>query len=78
MENTDINVDLLTGSLAPKNKKIAREKLASGETNLIIGTHALLTKDTEFKSLALAITDEQHRFGVGQRSTLLSKEITHT
>ena len=73
LENTDINVDLLTGSLAPKNKKIAREKLASGETNLIIGTHALLTKDTEFKSLALAITDEQHRFGVGQRSTLLSK-----
>ena len=73
LENTDINVDLLTGSLTPKNKKIAREKLASGETNLIIGTHALLTKDTEFKSLALAITDEQHRFGVGQRSTLLSK-----
>lgn len=73
LENTDINVDLLTGSLTPKNKKIAREKLALGETNLIIGTHALLTKDTEFKSLALAITDEQHRFGVGQRSTLLSK-----
>ena len=73
LKNTDINVDLLTGSLTPKNKKLAREKLASGETNLIIGTHALLTKDTEFKSLALAITDEQHRFGVGQRSTLLSK-----
>ena len=73
LENTDIKVDILTGSLTPKNKKLAREKLASGETNLIIGTHALLTKDTEFKSLALAITDEQHRFGVGQRSTLLSK-----
>ena len=73
LENTDIKVDILTGSLTPKNKKIAREKLSSGETNLVIGTHALLTKDTEFKSLALAITDEQHRFGVGQRSTLLSK-----
>lgn len=73
LENTDVKVDLLTGSLSSKNKKEVREKLKSGETNLVIGTHALLTSDTEFKSLALAITDEQHRFGVGQRSTLLSK-----
>lgn len=72
-ENTDVKVDLLTGSLTAKNKKEVREKLKSGEANLVIGTHALLTEDTEFKSLALAITDEQHRFGVGQRSTLLSK-----
>ena len=59
--------------MTPKNKKLVREQLASGEIQMIIGTHALLTKDTTFKNLALAVTDEQHRFGVSQRSALLSK-----
>ncbi|MBQ9673124.1 MAG: ATP-dependent DNA helicase RecG [Ruminococcus sp.] len=70
---TGITVELLTGSLTAKNKKQVRTRLASGETDIVIGTHALLTEDTEFKNLALAITDEQHRFGVSQRSALLSK-----
>lgn len=72
-EGTDIRVELLTGSITSKNKNIIRQKLIDGEIDLIIGTHALLTQDTKFKDLALAITDEQHRFGVGQRSQLLSK-----
>ena len=73
LQGTGIRVEILTGSLTPKNKKLLRERLKNGEIDLVIGTHALLTKDTEFKSLALAITDEQHRFGVGQRAALLSK-----
>lgn len=73
LQGTGIRVELLTGSLTPKNKKLVRERLKNGEIDLIIGTHALLTQDTEFKCLALAITDEQHRFGVNQRSVLLSK-----
>lgn len=73
LKDTGIRVELLTGSLTPKNKRLIRENLQSGEIDLVIGTHALLTDDTEFKNLALAITDEQHRFGVSQRATLLSK-----
>lgn len=73
LEGTGIKVGLLTGSMTPKNKKTVREQLARGEIQLIIGTHALLTKDTCFKNLALAVTDEQHRFGVSQRSELLLK-----
>lgn len=72
-ENTDIKVGLLTGSLKESEKKKVRQKLADGEINLIIGTHALITDKTEFKNLGLAVTDEQHRFGVAQRSKLLGK-----
>lgn len=72
-ENTDIKVGLLTGSLKESEKKKVRQKLADGEINLIIGTHALITDKTEFKNLGLAVTDEQHRFGVAQRSKLLVK-----
>lgn len=72
-ENQGITVDILTGSLTPAQKKKARERLVLGETDLIIGTHALITDKTEFKNLGVAITDEQHRFGVAQRAKLLSK-----
>lgn len=72
-ENTDIKVGFLTGSLKESEKKKVRQKLADGEINLIIGTHALITDKTEFKNLGLAVTDEQHRFGVAQRSKLLGK-----
>ncbi len=72
-ENTDITVALLTGSTPANEKRRVKSSLASGETDLIIGTHALIQKDVEFNNLALAITDEQHRFGVNQRSTLSSK-----
>ena len=70
---TGARVELLTGAMKEREKKRVREGLASGEIDLVIGTHALITDKTEFKSLALAVTDEQHRFGVAQRSRLLSK-----
>lgn len=71
--NTGIRVCLLTGSMTAKNKRLVREKIAAGEADLVIGTHALITEDVQFRSLALAITDEQHRFGVTQRAALRGK-----
>lgn len=72
-ENTDVRVGLLTGALKESEKKQVRQKLADGEIDLIIGTHALITDKTEFNNLGLAVTDEQHRFGVAQRARLLGK-----
>lgn len=78
-ENFDIKAELLTGSLTAKKKKEIKERLSGGETQVIIGTHALLTDDVDFFKLGLVITDEQHRFGVKQRGTLNSKGINpHT
>ncbi len=70
---SDVRVGLLTGSLTPSKKKFVRQQISSGDIDIVVGTHALITEKTEFKSLGLAITDEQHRFGVAQRSKLLSK-----
>ncbi len=64
---------LLTGSLPAREKKAAHEKIAAGDANLIIGTHALFQEKAVYHSLALVITDEQHRFGVRQRETLAGK-----
>lgn len=64
---------LLTGSMTTKEKREAYAKIASGEANLIIGTHALIQEKVEYSSLALVVTDEQHRFGVRQRETLAAK-----
>ena len=72
-EETDISVALLTGSTPAAEKKRIKASLKSGETDLVIGTHALIQKDVEFESLALCVTDEQHRFGVNQRNSLHSK-----
>ncbi len=72
-ENTDITIALLTGSTPAAEKRKIKAALKSGETKLVIGTHALIQKDVEFYNLALAVTDEQHRFGVNQRNTLHSK-----
>ncbi len=72
-EGTDISVALLTGSMKPKEKKEIKTALMDGEIDLIIGTHALIQNDVEFKDLALVVTDEQHRFGVEQRATLAMK-----
>ncbi|MDO5123669.1 MAG: ATP-dependent DNA helicase RecG [Eubacteriales bacterium] len=72
-ENTDVKLELLTGSLSASKKKEARQRMAEGKVNLVVGTHALITEQTVFKNLGLAITDEQHRFGVSQRSKLLAK-----
>ncbi len=68
-----ISVALLTGSMKPKEKAQVREKLADGEIQVVVGTHALLSDATVFHRLGLVVTDEQHRFGVGQRSRLFDK-----
>ena len=68
-----IRTVLLTGSLTPKEKRQVREQIAAGEADLIIGTHALLSDTTTFHDLGLVIADEQHRFGVAQRSKLSAK-----
>ena len=64
---------LLVGSLTAKGKREAKEKIRDGSYNLVIGTHALLEDNVEFKNLALVVTDEQHRFGVAQREKLTGK-----
>ena len=68
-----VSVALLTGSMTGKQKKDVRERIAAGEIQVVIGTHALLSESTRFDNLGLVITDEQHRFGVGQRSRLSAK-----
>ena len=68
-----IRTALLTGSMTVKQKREMREKLANHEIDLAIGTHALLSEATQFQKLGLVIADEQHRFGVAQRSKLSSK-----
>ncbi len=70
-----VRVDLLTGSLAAAQKRTAKARLENGETDLAIGTHALLGEDVSFRNLALVITDEQHRFGVEQRAALQEKGL---
>lgn len=68
-----IKVDLLIGSLSAAAKRVAQQKVASGETHLAIGTHALLQEGVDFARLGLVIVDEQHRFGVLQRAALGEK-----
>jgi len=68
-----VRVSLLTGGLTPKNKKLVRQAAQEGQTDLIIGTHALVSDATVFRDLGLVIADEQHRFGVAQRSALSAK-----
>jgi len=68
-----ITVGLLTGSMTVKQKRIVRERLEAGDIQIIVGTHALLTDATVFRNLGLVIADEQHRFGVAQRSKLSAK-----
>ena len=70
---TGIKCELLVGSTKAKDKKEIKERLKKGEIDLIIGTHALIQEDVEFERLGLVITDEQHRFGVKQRTGLCSK-----
>ena len=71
--NLGISCGLLTGSLTAAEKRKIKEGLACGEIQLAVGTHALLTEDVAFKDLDLVIADEQHRFGVAQRSALAQK-----
>ena len=69
----DIHVKLLTGSVKKKERKLIHEQLESGELHILIGTHALIEDKVKFKNLGIAIIDEQHRFGVEQRSKMWKK-----
>lgn len=73
LEHRGVRVILLTGSMSAKEKRIARERIASHEVDIIIGTHALIQEKVVYDRLALVITDEQHRFGVRQREFLADK-----
>ncbi|WP_446899472.1 ATP-dependent DNA helicase RecG [Clostridium sp. LBM24168] len=68
-----ISIDILCGSTSKKNKNIIKQRLKNGDIDIIIGTHALIEDDVEFKNLGIIVTDEQHRFGVMQRNKLLNK-----
>ncbi|HET8809893.1 MAG TPA: ATP-dependent DNA helicase RecG [Flavobacteriaceae bacterium] len=72
-KNMNISILLLTGSTKTSKRKEIHEKLENGELDILIGTHALLEEKVKFKNLGLAIIDEQHRFGVAQRSKLWHK-----
>lgn len=69
----DKQVVLVTGSMTAKEKRLAYEKISSHEADIIVGTHALIQEKVVYDRLALVITDEQHRFGVGQREALGNK-----
>ncbi len=69
----NINIRLLTGSTTNKNKELIKEELKNGEVDILIGTHALIEENVVFKNLGMIVTDEQHRFGVNQRSRLSNK-----
>ncbi|PCH52272.1 MAG: ATP-dependent DNA helicase RecG [Flavobacteriaceae bacterium] len=73
LNGLDISVKLLTGSVKIKERRIIHEQLESGELDILIGTHALIEDKVKFKNLGIAIIDEQHRFGVAQRSKLWEK-----
>jgi len=73
MEHMNVKVALLTGSTTKKNRREILEKLANGEIDILIGTHALLEEDVAFQKLGFVVIDEQHRFGVAQRARLWKK-----
>ena len=72
-KNTNFKIDFLTGKTESKVRKVILEKLETGESDLLIGTHALFQKKINFKKLGLVVIDEQHKFGVKQRSELAMK-----
>lgn len=72
-KDNDVNVELLVGSLSKKEKDRIHDGLKDGTINLVVGTHALIQEDVVYNNLGLVITDEQHRFGVLQRTNLKNK-----
>ncbi len=77
LEKQGVRCALLTGSLSAKEKKEVQGRLAAGETDFVVGTQALLSRDVAFASLGLVVADEQHRFGVAQRAALSAKAGEH-
>ena len=76
LESSGIRCRLLTGSTKAKDRKIILQELKNQQCDVIFGTHALISRDVEYGNLGLVITDEQHRFGVNQRSSLQQKGKT--
>jgi ATP-dependent DNA helicase RecG len=74
-KDLNINIKLLTGSTKTSERKIIHEALENGELHILIGTHALLEDKVQFHNLGLSVIDEQHRFGVEQRSKLWKKNV---
>ena len=74
-QSININIKILTGSTKISQRRIIHEELENGTLNILIGTHALLEDKVKFKNLGLAVIDEQHRFGVEQRSKLWKKNV---
>lgn len=72
-DELDIKCELLISAMTKKKKTELLERLKNGEIDILIGTHALLQENVEFKNLGLVVTDEQHRFGVKQRTTIVEK-----
>ena len=73
LEGMNINVDILTGSVKIKKRREIHENLENGQLHILVGTHALLEDKVKFHNLGIAVIDEQHRFGVAQRSKLWAK-----
>ncbi len=73
LSGSDVRVELLTGSLGAGERRAALARVEKGDAHLVIGTHALISGGVRFKSLAVAVIDEQHRFGVHQRAALREK-----
>jgi len=72
-----VRVSLLTSSVRAREHAAVRQLIASGDAQLVVGTHALIQKEVDFADLAVAVVDEQHRFGVGQRSALVEGRSPH-
>ena len=77
LKNMEIKVGFLSGSVKGKNRKKLLEELKEGQIHILIGTHAILEDPVQYANLGLAITDEQHRFGVAQRARLWNKGKVH-
>lgn len=73
LADTGIKCELLISSITKKKKEELKKSLANGEIDILIGTHAMLEENVVFKNLGLVVTDEQHRFGVKQRTTIVEK-----
>lgn len=73
LEQFDIKCELLISSITKKKKEEILERLKNGDIDILIGTHAILEDNVEFKNLGLVVTDEQHRFGVKQRTKIIEK-----